>query len=141
MSAAFTDAEDTRTHYVYRLFGHDGVLHYIGCTYDLVARMEFHHVRLGGTMTTEEYPNRAEARAAERAAITAEAPLLNKQHNPTRFKALAGGGFVAIEPVHPLTAEMVDRENHVVTDDEVREALEKMGAALGLLGLPTVRAS
>lgn len=132
MSARLSDAEDIRPHVVYRLYGHDGELHYIGCTSDVQTRMDLHHVRHGGTMTTQEYPTRAEARAAERAAIEADAPLLNKHHNPKRFKAVGGGRFEALEPIHPLTAQMVEREGHAVSRDELRVALEKVSARLGL---------
>lgn len=74
-------------HFVYRCFDAEGVLLYIGFTWDLRTRISDHRrpgrelgERLSYVSVTA-YPNRAEAQAAERAAIEAEAPLLNIRHN------------------------------------------------------------
>lgn len=129
------DAEDTREQTVYRCYDDAGQLLYIGCTGDLDYRMSLHNplvMRHTSEIVTEIYPNRLAGRAAERAAIKAESPLLNKQHNPTRFKRQPeGGGYVAVEPIHPLTAELI-RQSVPATMDEMREALEKVAARLGL---------
>jgi predicted GIY-YIG superfamily endonuclease len=119
------DADVYGVHYLYRCFDADDQLLYIGCARDVEGRM-YHHTQLcnigkqpNGTLrrhmarwTSEAYPNKLAARAAERAAIRDEAPLLNKQHNPTRFRRLGVGGptgggdrsgYGLVEPVHPLT--------------------------------------
>lgn len=80
------------THVVYRCYDAADRLLYIGCTQDLAARMAVHQcdspnrasrelVARLGRLDYEEYPNRASALAAERAAIADEAPLLNTHHN------------------------------------------------------------
>ena len=37
-------------------------------------------------------------------------PLLNKQHNPLRFRKVAGGAYAAVEPVHPIIAVAFELE-------------------------------
>lgn len=121
------DADDHVSHVVYRCFDRDGQLLYIGCTRDLEYRMTLHHplvLRNLDLVETEDFPNRLEARAAERAAITAEAPLLNKQHNPTRFRKQADG-YVAQEPIHPLTQKLLDQERPVTRAD-LRKAMGRV---------------
>jgi hypothetical protein len=115
--SAMPDAEDMRTHEVYRIYDAAGQLLYIGCSMDAEGRIRTWHmnprcapmsVQLQGRIhhrTIERYPNKAEARQAEREAITAEAPLLNKQHNPKRWSKRDA------KPVEPVTLE------------EMREAL------------------
>jgi len=78
-------------HYVYRCFDADGELLYIGCTQNVARRMSGHRNNrrprasralqsLMASHTTEgPFPTRAEAEAAEAAAIRAEQPLLNIQ--------------------------------------------------------------
>lgn len=130
MSSRTPDANDPREHFVYRLYDGDDLL-YIGCTEDVDARLRLHHVAAkDGTCLWERHPNKAAARQAEREAIAAEAPLLNKQHNPTRFKKV-GTNFVPVEPIHPRTQAMLDDERPA-TMDEMREALEKVAAMLEL---------
>lgn len=65
----------------------DGLL-YIGITGHLGGRTDAHAagsswMEFAVRSTVERYPNRAEAEAAEEAAIKAEQPLFNKQHNDT----------------------------------------------------------
>lgn len=87
------DHEDPNPHYVYRLFAADGTLLYIGCASDVEARVYMHRAtytmvdaflihRHLDRYTSEEYPDKLAARAAERKAIAAERPILNRQHNP-----------------------------------------------------------
>ena len=90
------DALDMRTHHVYRIYDADDALLYIGCAQDVETRLSFHceissqsptSWEIAARMarhTSESYPNKALAREAERQAIAAEAPLLNKQHNRRR---------------------------------------------------------
>lgn len=90
-----------REHYVYRLFDKSDRLLYIGCARDVEERIYMHRATF--TMacsweihlnyhhhTSEPYPDLAAAREAERHAITTEAPLLNRQHNPTRWRRISG---------------------------------------------------
>jgi hypothetical protein len=119
------DAEVYGIHHVYRCYDREGQLLYVGCARDVEDRM-YHHMQpcnMGkqpnGTLqrhlarwTSEAFPTKLAARAAERVAIAEGRPLLNKQHNPSRFRRVgvggpAGGGdsrgYVLVEPVHPLT--------------------------------------
>lgn len=88
------DTEDQRPHYVYRIFDASDRLLYIGCAIHVPSRISM-HVELSAQSpaswvirremarwTQERYPTKAEARAAERAAIADEWPVLNKQHSP-----------------------------------------------------------
>ena len=82
-------------HYVYRIYDAEDRLIYIGATSNLQERLRGHlavkplgyhsHpvLTVGPRMdrwVATEYPTRAEAFAAERAAIAAERPELNTQH-------------------------------------------------------------
>jgi predicted GIY-YIG superfamily endonuclease len=128
--AALQDELDARPHFVYRLFNSDDELIYVGCASDVEERLNsgLHpYAGLKRRVVVEEHPDKATARAAERAAIKDEAPLLNKHHNPKRFKAGARGGFTAVDPIHPLTQWMLDL-NRPVTPDEQRDAIAKAWA-------------
>lgn len=89
-------------HYVYRLFDSRGRLLYIGHTSCVHERLSLHlswanlgNGVTGGLMfrlaavTMWRYPDKESARAAERAAIEAEAPLLNKHYNKGRYTPLS----------------------------------------------------
>lgn len=65
-------------HFVYRVFGHDGELLYIGATSKYEARMkEYERRPEAAYWERDEYPTRAEAFAAERQAIREENPRWN----------------------------------------------------------------
>lgn len=111
--SAMPDAEDTRRHFVYWVFAADNdELLYIGCTRDVRGRVQHlsHSSTIGnpvnaevwrrgvGRVESQRYPNKAEARQAEREAIYAEAPLLNKQHNSRRYSKKRGPGAVPMTP-------------------------------------------
>lgn len=74
----------TDRHHVYRLFDRDGELLYIGATSNIGSRLNdyrrncvwWHRV---GFVDSDEYPTRAEAFAAEAAAIREHQPELNTQ--------------------------------------------------------------
>lgn len=83
------------THYVYRCYGADDRLLYVGCTSDIGARFAVHYASYGNPpsslirrrmvrKTVTEYPTKAAARAAEREAIRTELPLGNIHHIPGR---------------------------------------------------------
>jgi len=115
--SARPDVELDRPHYVYRCYSESGDLLYIGVAADLGSRM-FHHLhpcnrgkqpngtlrRLMTDYSAERFETKVAARVAEREAIRLGAPLLNKQHNPLRFRKVAGGTYEAVKPVHPITA-------------------------------------
>lgn len=98
ISGRWRDADDPRSHDVYRIFDADDVLLYVGCALDGESRIRSWHmnprcaptsVELHGRIarwTIETYPDKASARAAEKKAIETEGPLLNRQHNPRRSK-------------------------------------------------------
>jgi predicted GIY-YIG superfamily endonuclease len=82
-------------HVVYRCYDATDRLLYVGCTRDIVARMQVHAASwnnpasalLSMRMTryeVEEFPTRAEAREAERRAIYNEEPLGNVHHQRER---------------------------------------------------------
>lgn len=77
-------------HWLYRAFDADGELLYIGCSLNPTARIDHHAItkvwwELVRTITLETFPTKAEARAAEAAAVKAERPLYNVTHNRPRF--------------------------------------------------------
>ena len=97
----FTDAEQPGVHSVYRLIAKDGALLYIGCARDVEHRVYMHlqtytmtdawliHQHYG-SHTSEPYLSKSLARAAEIKAIATERPILNRQHNPTRWRRRDG---------------------------------------------------
>ena len=109
MSGTF-DHEDSRPHSVYRCYDADDQLLYIGCAWDVDHRIWFHMQRSSQSevswavrrrmarYTSQEYPTKAAARSAEREAIANEAPLLNRQHNPRRFRKTPDGRYAT--PAH-----------------------------------------
>jgi hypothetical protein len=112
------DSDNHGEHFVYRCFTEAGELLYVGCTNDVPGRM-FHLLhacnrgklpngmlrRYMASHTATRYPTRLAARAAERVAIFTEAPLLNRQHNPKRFRKTSSSRYAFVAPVHPLTEE------------------------------------
>jgi predicted GIY-YIG superfamily endonuclease len=104
------DTRNDRPHYVYRIFDAADRLLYVGCTEDVTTRLFFHCQistpseasweikRDMARHTSQEYPSKAAAHAAEIHAIRTEMPLLNRQHNPGRFKRVLGK-YVAVESV------------------------------------------
>lgn len=117
MSSA-PDADLNRPHFLYRCFDRDGVLLYVGVAADVESRM-FHHLhqcnvgkqpngslrRHMTTWTSEPHPTKLAARDAERRTIAAEAPLLNRQHNPRRFRKVGTATYGLVQPVHPISAQ------------------------------------
>jgi len=96
------DTRGDRPHYVYRIFDATDRLLYVGCTEDVQTRLFFHTsistpseasweiARSMARHTSEQFPSKAAAHAAEIHAIKTEMPLLNRQHNPGRFKRVLG---------------------------------------------------
>lgn len=92
------DSEKRNPHAVYRIFDAQDRVIYIGCAEDVETRVHNHRAifsRMPGAdlimrgyarHESEEYPNKTTARHAERAAIAAERPWLNRHHNPTRWR-------------------------------------------------------
>lgn len=105
VSAALLDLAD-RPHVLYRFFDRTDVLLYVGITVDLTARMAKHEREKfwwGDVAYArwETIPNRAAAFAAEKAAIQADRPLYNDQHNETFDLDLVARWVKASEPVKP----------------------------------------
>lgn len=72
-------------HMVYRVYDEDGGLLYVGMSRDIYNRFAVHDIQTlwweqAHHATTEEFPDRYQAEAAERAAIEAEYPFHNKLH-------------------------------------------------------------
>lgn len=81
---------DREAHYVYRIYDADGVLLYIGCTYDLWVRINQHYDGSPFNLqmaywTGWRYPDRRTALAAEAAAIGDEAPEWNVLHQRPHY--------------------------------------------------------
>lgn len=77
---------DRRPHVLYRFFDRTDVLLYVGISVDLQFRMKSHGTDKSwwpevASMTVERFPDRKSALRAEEAAIKAEHPLHNDQHN------------------------------------------------------------
>lgn len=95
------------TAYVYRMYDAEGVLLYVGHARNPEWRIQMHMAATPGatgsiagaaelqarysTHTTTEYATKADAFAAEREAIRREAPLLNRMHNPKRWRHVGHG--------------------------------------------------
>lgn len=117
MTARGRDEDVHLPHDVYRCFDAKGNLLYVGCGADVSSRM-FHHLHacnvgkqpnstlqaLMDHYDAVTFPTKLEARSEERRAIATERPLLNKQHNPTRFRKVSPREYALVEPVHPITA-------------------------------------
>jgi predicted GIY-YIG superfamily endonuclease len=87
---------DAWPHVLYRCYDAADRLLYIGCTHDVVSRLAVHKASWGNPVSaalnlrmtrhtvSDEYPDKATARKAEREAIYAEAPLFNLHHQRVR---------------------------------------------------------
>lgn len=114
------DVDAIGTHHVYRIFALDGTLLYIGVTDDVEHRIYMHLQTTTnrdwviiwawyGRHDSVEYPDRLTARAAERRLIEDEAPLLNRQHNPKRWRKNFRKSY---EPLGDTAAEMARKMEH-----------------------------
>lgn len=84
---SFADLADV-SHFVYRAYDATGRLLYVGCSVDVERRMEQHGHwwrRLAARVTWVQYPDYASGRAAEAAAIVAEAPVYNARRPGISF--------------------------------------------------------
>ena len=96
------DDEYARRYYVYRIFDAADRLLYVGCTECVETRIYMHrstYTMVDASLIHRHYDHHtseligtslAEARAAERKAIKDERPILNRQHNPTRWRRVDG---------------------------------------------------
>ena len=97
-------------HYVYRIFDTEERLLYVGSARDVGYRLFLHtswssqsptsweiRERMA-RHTSQKFSTKLAAHAEEIRAIRKEAPLLNKQHNPTRFRR-ENGIYVALQSV------------------------------------------
>lgn len=120
-------------HYLYRCYDAGDRLLYIGCTHDVEARMQVHgsswsnpvSAYLNMRMVRYEaqeppFKGRIAGRAAEKEAIAAEAPPLNRNHNKGR--GLVGA---ALEAELERTRVPLDPELR----DQFTQILAKFGAA------------
>jgi predicted GIY-YIG superfamily endonuclease len=102
-----------QNHALYRLFGADGTLLYTGVALQPFARMGQHRREKSwwgevATVTIEHHDSRADALAAERAAIKAEKPLYNVVHNRDAppvictYTTWENGGLITLYNVAPI---------------------------------------
>lgn len=98
---------------VYRVYDRNGALLYIGSTRDLDARKSIHMAdhkspiafamqMCAARWDATEHPTYAAAKSAEVAAIKAESPFLNRQHNPTRWRRV-NGEWVSLLPLYEMS--------------------------------------
>lgn len=70
-------------HYVYHIWGESGALLYVGMSYNVKRRMDWHRCKDYGEpiarVTKKKYPTRPEAHEAEKEAIRRDNPLHNKE--------------------------------------------------------------
>ena len=116
--SSLPDATMAVPHYLYRCYGADDVLLYIGVARNVSDRM-YHHLHMcnmgkqpNGTLRchmvryeVERFETKLEVRAAERHAIRTERPLVNRQHNVTRFRKVGTARYGLVEPAHPISVE------------------------------------
>lgn len=115
------DLSACEPHYVYRVFDAQDRLLYVGCTIDPEARMAVHKsfgnpnpasaaiAMHGARHEVVEYPTYDEARAAETAAIYAEAPHFNFAHNGRRFRGTAANRVELLPTYEPAPVEVNQR--------------------------------
>lgn len=122
MKTFLTDAARDYPHVVYRVYDVEGRLLYVGLTGDIVDRVlhlttvanvlrhpNGHIRRYGARVTVESFPSKAAGRAAEQAAIAAEAPLLNVNHNHGRgLRGAQLRAWVSIHRPTPFDGLLVD---------------------------------
>lgn len=104
-----TGGRETWRYWLYRVYDCTDRLLYIGCAADVVSRMQVHSASWDKltSVVIDTYGARLEvsepivgfgaARAAERAAIREEAPLLNKHHNLGRSVLRSPEAWTAAE--------------------------------------------
>lgn len=137
-------SEDQRNypHFVYRLFASDGALLYVGVTEDVDRRIYMHRQtqvcpdwmtiwRCYHHHDAVEYPTMSAAREAERRTIAEQAPLINRQHNPKRWRKVAGGRWVPVGqlPPHPPLADPPAPDARDEWADLLSSVLERVSAA------------
>ncbi|WP_395119625.1 hypothetical protein ACFCQI_01550 [Rhodanobacter sp. FW102-FHT14D06] len=110
---------------LYRHFDAGGDLLYVGISLSPFHRLAKHKEQSAwfgqvARITIAWLPDRKSARAAEHAAIIAERPKFNNQHNPVRPLSKA---FLKQLRTSPCVREMAAKE----------KALERLGQLLGLL--------
>ena len=106
---------------VYWIFDSEDRLLYIGMGRSAIERVSTHEALRCQSAVSNELCHRAvrieyrtfntpaEAHAVERYAIETEAPYLNRQHNPKRFRKVQRGGYVPVGSL-PLLPPWIDEE-------------------------------
>lgn len=122
-------------HVLYRVYDRDDRLLYIGVTTDINARMTIHRsttfemFRYAHRVETEDgYKNYASAHEAEKAAIKAEMPWLNRQHNPRRWQRVACGWRLIGEPWTPPEPTRAEIESRGKLTEILDNILARTGA-------------
>ena len=130
-----TEDFDARPHSLYRFFGSEDVLLYIGLTVNLPTRLTSHATGKPWwhdvvRMSVQAYPDRAAVVEAERLAIIAEGPLHNIQHNKRR----RGTQDVPADAGIPAVYRFADFDHSELSETpqyaRFREALNYMANAL-----------
>lgn len=139
------DDEPTGPHDVYRLFDEAGTLLYIGVTGEGVEQRVYMHLQTKtmcehwltyicyDSHTSQEYASKLAARRAEREAITSEAPLFNRQHNPRRWKRVGFGSagryvYVGTDGLVPVPSRRRLRMNEKSLADWAAYVASEFGA-------------
>jgi predicted GIY-YIG superfamily endonuclease len=99
---------------IYRAYGEQGQLLYLGVALVAFRRLSAHEAGSGWFKQvrrieiSEPYHTRADALAAEAAAIKSERPKFNRAHHPDRLKPAFGNLVIA----DPYEASRIRREVH-----------------------------
>lgn len=106
---------------LYRFFGEDGVLLYVGITNHLPGRMSEHAVEKPWWLEVqqvkvEHYPTRDDVSAAEQKAILEEHPRYNIQGRPFRLNRLTWPKLLEVEPSLCDLEQAARRYDHSVVD-------------------------
>lgn len=121
------DKHSDQPHTLYRAYGRDDLLLYVGVTHEIEQRFKFHRSTspwwtVCVAVTTEQWPDKASGLCAEAVAIKTESPLFNKVHNA------------------PLTLPIAFREHGTLAVDIVGDALLAHYDGTGLSQVVAVKA-
>ena len=129
------------THYLYRHFGAEGKLLYVGIAGDWMSRTG-NHRRYSkwfddvATIKIEKFPTRAKVLKAEVAAIATEKPIHNRTHNR---RSLSIEYFLKNHKGSKITSLSIDSCDRDVVAAEIKWKMESAGITIPVLAAFTRR--